>query len=255
MKNFFAFLLFAIFFFSCESTQEPKKEIEFQLIGTVNFCLKNYTSYSQLTGEFNCGFYLSGIKIELISNGQVIETTYPVSDSSCDMFYLLKEVEFGKPYIIRMTINDEMIDSTDEFTILEKDVKNSANDTTLAKLSESLSWFEDGNYYSDFVFNTEKFKFDYYTHPELLNVFPNPIITSGNIEYYINTPSSIEININNIDKSFNIIAFRGFVEQGKYILQFGDSLEDGLYFVKMIGGGQTVYCPFLKGKKGAPPMP
>lgn len=253
MKKFIIFLMAIFFLISCESTETPKKDLSFQLIGKVNFQLFKIFSTGQIGGQFYCGYYLSSAKIDLVYNNQVIETTYPVKDEICDAIYILKKVEYNKPYRICITLNDEISDTTDEFTITKNDVKFFSSDSLSQALMNQFPWFKEGNYYTEFINDSpQNIKFNLYTDMNILNVFPNPITSNGEIEFTIQQESSIEVNINKIDKSFSVIAQRGFTSPGKYFIQFGENLEDGLYFVKLIGSGQTYYCPFLKGTKGAP---
>ena len=255
MKKVISFLLLFLFAISCETTQEPKKETQFKLIGSINFTLNRIAANGQFTGSFNCGYYLSKSKIELLSNNNVIETVYPKNDTLCDAIYVLENVEFNTPYKIRITLNDEFTDSTEEFSIGKTDVKHFPYDSATTDLTGKLSWFEEGDYYSDLLFDSgNNISFNLYTNDSILNVFPNPIISEGDLEYFLANEENVEISVNNIDKSFYYIEYRGMTLPGRYNIQFGDDLADGLYFVKMICVGKTLYCPFLKGRKGAPAM-
>jgi hypothetical protein len=253
MKKLISILITICVLISCESTEEPKKDLTFQLIGKVYLQLFKISDNGQTLGEFYCGYYLSSAKIQLIQNNQVIETTFPVKDSICDAIYILKKVEYNKPYKIAITLNDEISDTTEEFTITKNDVKYFPYDSLTQSMINQFPWLEKGNYFTEFLNDSPKnIIFNLYSDRTMLNVFPNPVINYGNIEFTINQESSIEVNINKIDKSFNIIAHRGFTTPGKLSIQFGDNLDNGLYFVKLIGSGQTFYCPFLKGSKGSP---
>lgn len=253
MKKLISFLLTICFLIACESTEEPKKDTAFQLIGKVYFQLFNISETGQTLGEFYCGYYLSGTKIQLIQNNQIIETTYPVKDSICDAIYILNKVEYNKPYKIAITLNDEISDTTEEFTITKNDIKYIPYDSQTQEMINQFPWLEKGYYYPEFLNDSPKnIKFNLYTDTQILNVAPNPVTSNAIIEFSISQESSIEVNINKIDKSFNIIAQRGFTTPGKYSIQFGDNLDNGLYFIKLIGSGQTYYCPFLKGNKGGP---
>ncbi|MFH1050943.1 MAG: hypothetical protein V1779_08475 [bacterium] len=249
-------LLILLLIVSCESTQEPKKDIEFQLIGSVNFRLIRKSAIGMTLGEFNCSYYLSGTKIELLSNDEVVGTTYTVADTTCDIFYVFKDVEYNKPYKIRMTLNDEMVEYSSEFTIKKEDVKMFPYDSLTQLLKEQHSWIQEGYYYTNLLLNKEgNVNFDLYANDSLLDIYPNPITSTGEISFPITNEASVEVSIHSIDKTYFYLLLRDNLKPGFHSLQFGDNLEDGLYFVKIIAGVQVYNCPFLKGRKGAPEMP
>ena len=255
MRALVCFLLLAFFVTSCENTEEPK--VYYKMIGAINFELLRMQESGRVLGEFLCGYYLSGIKVELLSGGKVVETTYTKADTSSDRFYLLEKIELGKIYKVRITLNDEMVDSSEIFTVQENDIIEFPNDSASKAVFDNISWFKKGKYYIDMVWKTiDNATFDLYTDTEQFIIYPNPVLDYGQNEFSINQSGLVKIDLINIKKETLKIILSDTLSAGTYKHQInGDSIADGLYILRLMKQGQTLYCPFLKGRKGAPPAP
>ena len=169
MKKILSLLLTAIIFISCENTDEPEKDY-YKMIGTVNVKLFRVHESGRILGKCLCGYYLSGIKVELINENEVVETTYTIADTLVDYFYKFEKIELDEKYKIRITLNDEMIEYTDKFIVTAEDIKEFPNDSVREGYFSKLQWFKKGMYYIDMLFPGDSINFDQ-TYYEGENIF------------------------------------------------------------------------------------
>ncbi|MFC2131192.1 T9SS type A sorting domain-containing protein [Bacteroidota bacterium] len=252
MRKILSFLLTAIVIISCENTDEPEKDY-YKIIGCVNIKLDRVHESGRILGSFSCGYYLAGIEVELIQNGEVVESTQTIEDTSSDMLYLFEKMELNKPYRVKIKLNDEMIEITDEFVIKAEDIKEFPNDSVGEANFSKPEWIKKDIYYIDMLWMSEKnISFDLYTDREKINVYPNPFQETGWLGFSTESADNVEIDIYDIRLNKIMLFYRNSHEPGNYLINFGNEIYDGLYLIKLITGGKTYYCPFLKGQKGAP---
>ena len=130
MKNILPFFLCAILFFSCENTEVQVQNNK--MIGFVYVELLRIHESGVVLGKYYASYYLSGIKVELLKNEKVVATTYTIEDTTTDIVYLFENIELNVPYKIRITLNEDFIDTTEEFTVSENDtlfIPDSTEDT------------------------------------------------------------------------------------------------------------------------------
>ncbi|MBI5326458.1 MAG: hypothetical protein HZB41_14495 [Ignavibacteriae bacterium] len=242
-------ILFVIFFISCENTQvqEPNNK----LIGSVNVELLRAHESGVILGKFYPSYYLSGVKVDLMKNGNVIKTTYTVVDTNVDNIYMFENIELNVPYRIRITLNEDFIDTTDEFIVTDSNVIY-VTDTDIGK----PGWLKNGKYYAAMLNEPEKnIVFDLYTDIQHFFAIPSPFTDTAELIYNIEESSYVEIKLYWIDKHLSKVIYSETLQPGKYSLKFGDGINDGLYYLSLKEGGKTYICPFLKGNKGAPKKP
>ena len=248
MKYILPFVLF-ILFISCDNTEVQEQNNK--LIGSVNVELNRIHETGVILGKFYASYYLSGIKVELMKDSNVIKTTYTKQDTNVDNIYMFENIELNVPYRIRITLNEDYIETTDEFIVTESDTVY-VTDTLKGK----PDWLKNGKYYAAMLKEPEKnIVFDLYTDTQHFSVIPTPFTGTGELVYNIEDSTYVEIKLYWIDKLLSKVIYSDINKPGKYSRLFGDDINDGLYYLRMTAGNKTYYCPFIKGYKGAPKKP
>ncbi|TAL69201.1 MAG: hypothetical protein EPN82_07830 [Bacteroidetes bacterium] len=249
MKKILPFLMVIFLFISCENTEIQEQNNK--LIGFVNVELLRIHESGVVLGKFYPNYYLSGVKVDLMKNGIIIKTAHTFPDTNSDNIYLFENIELNVPYRIRITLNEDFIDTTEEFTVTENDTIF-VTDTVEGK----PDWMKNTKYYVAMLNEPEKnIVFDLLTNQQNLNVIPIPFTKEGEIDFFVEKTSNIEFEIFDIKKTFSKILYNKVFQSGKNMITFGEDLDDGLYFIRMKIDNIFYYCPFIKGYKGTPKKP
>jgi hypothetical protein len=249
MNKIILILISLIFLVSCSEDEATT----FTVIGSVDVKLQRIDESGTVLGTFLCNYYLAGVKAELLKDGEVIETTYTMPDATCDIYYTFKNARVGVPYQVRVSLNEEMVKTSDVFTIRDEDVISFPNDEKSEDWFGALEWFTPGNYYVDLLYNDdEKMVFDPYS--DLVNnaVYPNPFTVECSYSFVIDQEDHYKIVVYSLGMEEEMVPMDQIMPPGSHTMQMsGDAIKDGIHFIRTQSEANVVYTtPFIKGGKG-----
>ena len=256
MKKYFIFLVIAISLLACEKTNTVQIQY-YKMLGRVNVELTRIHESGRILGKFFLNDYLDNIKVELINNDKVVERTYTIDDTTYNGLYVFNKIELGKPYKIKIYLNDELIKYSKEFIVDYSMLVDYNKDSLLEIFPEGNPvWLENGEYFIT-ALQTDSFDIVFNYESDNMKIFPMPAIDVGMLDLFI-SKDSIKTKLEIFDiKNVNIATIINKVLlAGRYSMQFGSELKDGLYIIKMSVNDTLVdKVLFLKGKKGCPDIP
>ncbi len=252
MKKIMTLFLVTLLCFSCT---EPTKDDDpyHKLIGMVNLKLERTAADGTYLNDITVDYYLEGTKVELINNGNIVETTYTKPDYFMDAMFILEKAESGKLYKLRISINEVHTIESDTFIIEDSDIV--FLDRKLIKLltgRDNISgWFNEGNYFADFL-STKQDETTIFINSNnaYLSSYPNPFSNKSYAEYSILKSSDIKLDILDIKLNHIKNLMDKALNSGHYTLTFGEDLDDGLYILRLKHPDYTNYHAILKGDKG-----
>tara|TARA_B100000029_G_C17496631_1_gene931153 strand:- start:386 stop:1054 length:669 start_codon:yes stop_codon:yes gene_type:complete len=75
---------------------------------------------------------------------------------------------------------------------------------------------------------------------DIISLYPNPFNPATTIQYFIETPTNIELRIYNISGEQVENIKQGFKSNGKYQVNWEPQLSSGQYFIQLVSGNQIL---------------
>lgn len=250
MKYILILITSMILFVSCSDDDETKN---FKVIGSVNVELLRIDESGMVLGKFLCNYYLAGVKAELLKDGEVVETAYTMADKTCDIYYTFNNARIGETYQVRVSLNDEMVKTSDFFTINNEDIVDFPNDKKSEDWFGALEWFTPGQYYVDLLYDEDlQVVFDAYSDIGNNVLYPNPFTEACFYSFVIDTEAHYKVVVYSLGMEEEMVPMDQIMPTGTHQMQMsGDAIPDGVHFIRTQAEANVVYTtPFIKGEKG-----
>ncbi len=249
MKQIFLLILLSfIVFYGCNpATTDPVEDKEYtNIIGLVGFEIEmtddNGNSFQRYVSSRN----LSGIKVELMRGVTVVATSFTQdSPPFADGFYTIDSVEIGAEYRLKVSLNEELFQLSNPFTISKYDTKTLDSVALQDYFGEVPKWFETKNYYVTHDYKT-KFVFNFIDNDIGFKIYPHPVVDTSHIVWNYPEDFDFELEVlTHLLENPNGNKTSGSANAG--LFHFGEivstSDRDGIYILKLTIGNKSYYYP------------
>ena len=253
MKKLSIIILLSMFaIISCDdATTEPNPDngTGINIIGVVTIAMIRTTPEWQLLDHYYQTEHISGIKVELLRDSNIVATTYTVDTDSLDCFYIFKNLDKNVEYRVKASLNNEVFQISEPFVITDPELKKVDRNGFIKNFGSAPDWFETGRYYIPADYNTS-FNFDFWDDNVQLIVGPQPTVNYYNPAFNLEKREKIIINVLNknlefIKQDLNITLHPGYIRYRASGPSFFSTkeLEHGLYFINLKIGEKDYYFP------------
>ena len=241
MKKLLLFLLIPFTIISCDDGSSPGKDY-YKMLGKVKVIVKKTAEDGSVLGKMYIQDDISEVQVELLTAQKVVQTVYSKYDTAGNGFYLFDKLKDGKRYKVRVTLNEAMIEETDEFTFHSDNLTHILKDTIDERSIQFPDWIPDGDYYVDLLYDNDRDAI-FETDNKVIGVYPMPINTMTSMQF--NNPFEQQVSIRILRKDLTQIdmIYNRVMKAGKHTLRidFTDIGEPGLYIAHIMLGEEEYY--------------